>query len=214
MPRNLKETVCSWIRLLCSFIKLYEYVQYTWHVILSLLFLFNYLIGLNHRVSRVLSFSQVVVIGTPPIPHLKASVLPPPPPSLVLGGRGSLTGERGDGRVPIPTRGHTLWYSLYVHMYFVVLPVEEPDQVGLAVAVRATHPPLHLVYGGRELLRVCLARTENGQEQTWNFYYYYVPLWVLLAFQVTELLEQRFKNLNRLIWLHVFRSIHVVGACE
>jgi hypothetical protein len=51
----------------------------------------------------------------------------------------------------------------------MVLPVEEPDQVGLAVAVRAPHLPLHLVYGGGELLRVGLARTENGQEQTWNF---------------------------------------------
>ncbi len=29
--------------------------------------------------------------------------------------RGStLAGERGVGRVPIPTRGHTLWYSLYI----------------------------------------------------------------------------------------------------
>jgi hypothetical protein len=30
------------------------------------------------------------------------------------GGRGTLAGERGVGRVPIPTRGHTLWYSLYI----------------------------------------------------------------------------------------------------
>ncbi len=36
--------------------------------------------------------------------------LPPPPP--VLGGRSKLAGEREVGRVPIPTRGHTLWYSL------------------------------------------------------------------------------------------------------
>jgi hypothetical protein len=36
--------------------------------------------------------------------------LPPPPGS---GGRGTLAGERGVGRVSIPTRGHTLWYSLY-----------------------------------------------------------------------------------------------------
>ncbi len=36
----------------------------------------------------------------------------PPPGS---GGRGTHIGERGVGRVPIPipTRGHTLWYSLY-----------------------------------------------------------------------------------------------------
>jgi hypothetical protein len=30
-----------------------------------------------------------------------------------LGGRGTLAGERGVGGVPIPTRGHTQWYSLY-----------------------------------------------------------------------------------------------------
>jgi hypothetical protein len=33
----------------------------------------------------------------------------------------TLAGERGDGRVPIPTRGQTLWYSiLYIYKYFVV----------------------------------------------------------------------------------------------
>ncbi len=32
----------------------------------------------------------------------------------VKGGRGTLAGERGVSRGPIPTRGHTLWYSLYV----------------------------------------------------------------------------------------------------
>ncbi len=35
-----------------------------------------------------------------------------PHPPLWLGGRGTLAGERGSGRVPIPTRGHTLWYSI------------------------------------------------------------------------------------------------------
>ncbi len=36
------------------------------------------------------------------------------PPFAWGGGRGTLTGERGGGRVPIPTRGHTLWYSVYI----------------------------------------------------------------------------------------------------
>ncbi len=44
----------------------------------------------------------------------------PPPPfdsgSLIKGGRGTLAGERGGGRVPIPTRGHTAWYSLYIYV--------------------------------------------------------------------------------------------------
>jgi len=51
-------------------------------------------------------------IGTPPTPHPQASG-PPPPGS---GGRGTLAGERGGGRVPIPTRGHTLWYSIYIYV--------------------------------------------------------------------------------------------------
>jgi hypothetical protein len=50
-------------------------------------------------------FLLVVGIGTPLTPHPHASV---PPPPLVPGGRGTLAGERGGGRVPIPTRGHTL----------------------------------------------------------------------------------------------------------
>ncbi len=53
------------------------------------------------RVGRVLCFSQVVGIRTPSTPHPLARVLPP-----VLGG--------GVGRVPVPARGHTLWYSLYI----------------------------------------------------------------------------------------------------
>jgi hypothetical protein len=36
------------------------------------------------------------------------------PPALWSGGRGTLAGERGGGRVPIPTRGHALWCSLYI----------------------------------------------------------------------------------------------------
>jgi hypothetical protein len=44
----------------------------------------------------------LVGIGTPPpTPHPQASV--PPPPGF--GGRGTLAGEKGVGRVPIPTRG-------------------------------------------------------------------------------------------------------------
>ncbi len=65
---------------------------------------------MTHRVGRVLSFSPVVGIGTTPTPRPQASV-PPPPCS---GGRGTLDGERGVGRVLVPTRGHTLWYSLYI----------------------------------------------------------------------------------------------------
>jgi hypothetical protein len=59
----------------------------------------------------VLSFSPVVGIGTPPTPHSQASV---PLPPLVPGGGAHLLAIEGDGRVPIPTRGQTLWYSIFM----------------------------------------------------------------------------------------------------
>jgi hypothetical protein len=37
-------------------------------------------------------------------------------------GEGHPRCERGGGRVPIPTRGHTLWYSIFT-FYFVAEPV-------------------------------------------------------------------------------------------
>jgi len=40
-------------------------------------------------------------LGLPPTPHPQASV----PLPLFLGGRGTLAGEKGVGRVPLPTRG-------------------------------------------------------------------------------------------------------------
>jgi hypothetical protein len=58
-----------------------------------------------HRVDRMLGFSVVVGIGTPPLPHPQASVTSPPLVRLR---------ERGWG-VPIPARGQTLWYSRYIY---------------------------------------------------------------------------------------------------
>ncbi len=54
----------------------------------------------------MLSFSPVVGIGTAPTPRPQASVLSPFPGS---GGRGTLAGERGVERVPIPTRGQHIY---------------------------------------------------------------------------------------------------------
>ncbi len=59
----------------------------------------------------MLSFSPVVGDGADPTPQPQASV---PPPPLWSGGRGTFAGERGGGRVPIPTKGHTLWCSIYI----------------------------------------------------------------------------------------------------
>ncbi len=64
-----------------------------------------------------------------PTPHPQASV----PPSLCSGGRGTLTGERKGGRVLIPTRGHTLWYSLYIGTGYLLCGHEEWPETGLKV---------------------------------------------------------------------------------
>jgi hypothetical protein len=58
----------------------------------------------------VLSFFSSRLNWDSPTAHPQASV----PALPVLGERGTLAGERGVGKVPIPTRVHTLWYSLYI----------------------------------------------------------------------------------------------------
>ncbi len=70
----------------------------------------------THGVGRVLSFSPVVGIGNPPTPHPQASV----PISLGSGG-GAHSLARAGGRVLIPTRVHTLWYSLLFILYICIL---------------------------------------------------------------------------------------------
>ncbi len=45
-------------------------------------------------------------------PYRPQASVPPLPP--LVRGRDTLAGERGGGRVPIPTRGHTLWYSIFI----------------------------------------------------------------------------------------------------
>jgi hypothetical protein len=62
-----------------------------------------------HRVGRVPSFFSSRRNWDSPNPSPAGECAPPPG----SGGRDTLAGERGVGRVPIPTRGHTLWYSFY-----------------------------------------------------------------------------------------------------
>jgi hypothetical protein len=64
-------------------------------------------------------FLQASELGLPQ-PLTRRRVCPPP---LGSGARGTLAGERGVGRVPIPTRGHTLWYSLYIRTLWS-LPIQ------------------------------------------------------------------------------------------
>ncbi len=62
-----------------------------------------------HIYTEYHSICPLVGIGTPP--PLAPGECPPP---LWFGGRGTLGGEWGGGRVPISTRGHILWYSVYI----------------------------------------------------------------------------------------------------
>jgi hypothetical protein len=59
-------------------------------------------------------FLQSSELGLPP-PLTRRRVCPPPG----SGGRGTLAGEKGGGRVPIPTRGHTLWYSIFLSTLWI-----------------------------------------------------------------------------------------------
>ncbi len=60
----------------------------------------------NHRVGRVLSFFSSRRNWDSPTPTA--------PPPFGPGGEGTLSCGRGVGGVPIPTRGHTLWCSIYL----------------------------------------------------------------------------------------------------
>ncbi len=68
----------------------------------------------RHRVGRVLSFFFSRRNWDSPNPSSAGECAPPPG----YGGRGTLTGERGVGRVPIPTRG-TYTVVLFIYTYFV-----------------------------------------------------------------------------------------------
>jgi hypothetical protein len=69
--------------------------------------------GYRHRLGRVLSFSQVVGIGTPPTSHPQASV-PPPPPSVRGGGAHSQARE-GFGESQF-RRGYIHCCTLYIYV--------------------------------------------------------------------------------------------------
>ncbi len=72
----------------------------------------NVPLGVKHRVGRVLSFFSSRRNWDSPNPTPACECAPPPFGSW---GRGTLADERGGERVPIPTRGHTLWYSIYTY---------------------------------------------------------------------------------------------------
>ncbi len=70
----------------------------------------------HHRAGRVLSFfsSRQSWDSSNPSPAGGEFALLPPPRPPVLGRVGTLAGERGVGRDPIPTRGHVLLNSLFI----------------------------------------------------------------------------------------------------
>jgi hypothetical protein len=76
------------------------------------------LYSVHHRVGRVLSFSQVVGIGTPPIPHPQARV----PPSRFWGEGHTRWRERG-WESPNSDEG-TCTVVLFIYTYFVVYMYE------------------------------------------------------------------------------------------
>ncbi len=84
---------------------------------------YSCLVQFKHRVGRVLSFFSSRRNWDSPNPSPAGECALPPG----SGGGGTLAGERGVGRVPIPTRRHTLWYSLYRRTLWVCEFVVEED---------------------------------------------------------------------------------------
>jgi hypothetical protein len=70
-------------------------------------------VGQRVRRQSAKLFLQSSELGIPHPSHARECV-PPPPPSFGSGGRGTLACGRGGGRVPIRTKGQTLWYSRYI----------------------------------------------------------------------------------------------------
>jgi hypothetical protein len=75
-------------------------------------------------------FLQSSELGLP-LPLTRRRVCPSPG----SGGRGTLAGERGVGRVPILTRGYTLWYSVYLHTVFTPLSLAYTVQMAKSAAI-------------------------------------------------------------------------------
>jgi hypothetical protein len=73
-------------------------------------------------------FLQSSELGLSP-PSLASECAPPPG----SGGRGTFAGERGFGRVPIPTKGHTLWYSLYIRTLCYRVKIHLPSNRYMSV---------------------------------------------------------------------------------
>jgi hypothetical protein len=71
-----------------------------------------HLVTTEHRVGRVLSFSQVVRIGTPPTPNPQVSV---PPPLPVLGGGAHSLAREGLGKSQF-RRGDIHCGTLYLYV--------------------------------------------------------------------------------------------------
>ncbi len=57
------------------------------------------------------------------------------PPPFGTGKRGTLAGERGGGRVPIATRGHTMWYSVDTYFGPAILSRTVLKNIGFSLKV-------------------------------------------------------------------------------
>ncbi len=77
--------------------------------------LYFYILYFYHRVDRVLSFFSSRRNWDSPNPSPAGECASP----VLWGGAHSLA-RGGGGRVPIPTRGHTLWYSLYIRTLWLL----------------------------------------------------------------------------------------------
>ncbi len=100
-------------------------------------FVFAILRGDSQSRQSVKLFLQSSELGHPQ-PLARKRV---PPPPFGSGGRSTLAGEKVGGRVPIPTRGHTLWYSIYIRTLWSDWFVETPYILYTCIYPTPSQPP-------------------------------------------------------------------------
>jgi hypothetical protein len=113
----------------------------------------------GNRVGRVLSFSSSRWNWDSPNPWPAGECVLPP---FGSGGNVTLAGEGGGGRVQIPTRGHTQWYSLFICTLWSGSSRNNANR-GKS---RVKSPPIHFSQTRRFFLYLCQLEKMTGKLPT------------------------------------------------
>jgi hypothetical protein len=127
-------------------------------------------------------FLQSSELGLPH-PPLPAGECAPPP--LWSGGEGTLACGRGVGGIPIPTRGHTLWCSIFISTLWAN-PYDGEYKDGLS------YPPLRIsFFSSFVILFLCFQTFHSPVLQhfvCFEFYLFYFFIYFILFLTISHFL--------------------------